>query len=133
MRSSPSRQTSSSWAPGCASRHPFSTERSRSTGVRRGHQSDAATLLASSTPIIDSDQLIGNFPPKASFSQTKELGAHALVRAAVDPAVAGGQFVGPKGYKGPTQIGEAPKYTTDQAAADRLWKHLEKATGVIWP
>ncbi|HMS73997.1 MAG: SDR family NAD(P)-dependent oxidoreductase [Gordonia sp.] len=70
---------------------------------------------------------------QASFSQTKELGAHALVRAAVDPAVAGGQFVGPKGYKGPTQIGEAPKYTTDQAAADRLWKHLEKATGVIWP
>ena len=59
---------------------------------------------------------------QASFSQTKELGAHALVRAAVDPAVAGGQFVGPKGYKGPTQIGEAPKYTTDQAAADRLWE-----------
>ncbi|GAB04707.1 SDR family NAD(P)-dependent oxidoreductase [Gordonia amarae] len=70
---------------------------------------------------------------QAPFSQTKELGAHALVRAAVDPQVTGGEFVGPKGYKGPTQIGEAPRYATDQAAADRLWDYLEKATGVIWP
>lgn len=51
----------------------------------------------------------------------------------IDPQVTGGQFVGPKGYKGPTQIGEAPPYTTDQAADDRLWAHLEKATGVTWP
>ena len=58
---------------------------------------------------------------QASFSQTKELGAHALVRAAVDPAVAGGQFVGPKGYKAPPRSAKHRKYTTDQAAADRLW------------
>ena len=70
---------------------------------------------------------------QAPFSQTKELGAHALVRALLDPQVTGGEFVGPKGYKGPTRIGEAPKYTTDQAAAGRLWEHLEKVTGVIWP
>lgn len=70
---------------------------------------------------------------QAPFSQTKEQGANAPVRALVDPAVRGGEFVGPDGYKGPTAIADAPAYTTNEKAGDRLWEYLEDATEVVWP
>ncbi len=70
---------------------------------------------------------------QSPFSQTKEQGAHAPVRALVDPAVRGAEFVGPDGYKGPTVRADAPAYTTDEAAGRRLWEYLEGATNTVWP
>lgn len=70
---------------------------------------------------------------QAPLSQTKEQGAHSLVRALTDPHVRGGEFVGPAGYKGPTQRAAAPEYTSDRAMGARLWNYLETTTGVVWP
>jgi NAD(P)-dependent dehydrogenase (short-subunit alcohol dehydrogenase family) len=70
---------------------------------------------------------------QAPLSQTKEEGAHSAVRALVDPLVKGAQLVGPAGYRGPTRLLQAPEYTQNREAGERLWNYLENATGVNWP
>lgn len=64
------------------------------------------------------------------------MGALPTVRAATDPAVAGGQYYGPggrgevRGY--PKPVGSSPD-SHDQAAQQRLWTVSEELTGVTFP
>jgi NAD(P)-dependent dehydrogenase (short-subunit alcohol dehydrogenase family) len=70
------------------------------------------------------------------LAQKAEMGALPTLRAATDPAVAGGQYYGP-GNRG--EIRGYPKLVTsspdshDQAAQQRLWTVSEELTGVTFP
>lgn len=67
------------------------------------------------------------------ISQSAELGALPQVRAAVDPAVKGGEYYGPDGFgqmKGyPVKV-ESNGASHDREAASKLWEASEKLTGV---
>ncbi len=72
---------------------------------------------------VDSlQQLIG--------AQGKNRGAEALVRAALDPAVTGGQYVGPRYVVRGAPVVQAPtRASLDPAVAGRLWSLSEQYTG----
>ena len=68
--------------------------------------------------------------------QSVAQGATPQIRAAVEPGLAGGTYVGPQG---PFEMHGAPGYVTpprparDPELAARLWELSEKATGVSFP
>ncbi|WP_245663225.1 oxidoreductase [Nocardia inohanensis] len=65
------------------------------------------------------------------FKQTTEMGALPTLRAAVDPEVRGGEFVGPTGrWKGFPVFEEPPAAARDPELAARLWAESERLTGV---
>ncbi len=70
------------------------------------------------------------------ISQTSEMGALPLLRAATDPAARGGEFYGPGG---PAQLTGYPKLVGQSKAAQdadaqrRLWSESERLTGVTYP
>lgn len=71
---------------------------------------------------------------QGAISQSKEHGAWSLVRALIDPSIAGGEFWGPKtGSRGEPRRQTAAKITRDLEVAERLWRVCEEATGVRWP
>jgi len=67
---------------------------------------------------------------------TSELGALATLRAATDPAVQGGQYYGPNGFKElrgyPVLVTSSPQ-SHDTALQARLWSVSEELTGVTYP
>lgn len=67
--------------------------------------------------------------------QPTEMGALATLRAAVDPAVRGGEYYGPPGrfqFTGyPTRV-ESNARSHDVAAQRRLWEESERLTGVTY-
>ena len=63
-------------------------------------------------------------------------GALPTLRAAVDPAAAGGSYWGPAGLfeiSGPPAAARIPERAKDEAVAARLWEVSEKLTGVSFP
>jgi len=70
------------------------------------------------------------------FAQSAAMGALPILRAATDPAAAGGEFFGPgglaqaKGY--PVLVSPAAR-SRDQSAQRRLWAESERLTGVSYP
>lgn len=68
--------------------------------------------------------------------QTAEGGALPTVRAAVDPAVAGGEFYGPPGrigLKGKPIRAKAAERAYDTDVQTALWAECERLTGVTFP
>jgi NAD(P)-dependent dehydrogenase (short-subunit alcohol dehydrogenase family) len=68
--------------------------------------------------------------------QSAAAGALPMLRAATDPAAAGGTYYGPSGrkqYKGHPVLVDAAPAAHDIAAAQRLWDESEKLTGVAFP
>lgn len=68
--------------------------------------------------------------------QSAASGALPVLRAATDPAAAGGTYYGPSGrkqYKGQPVLVDAAPAAHDEAAARRLWHESEKLTGVAFP
>ena len=67
---------------------------------------------------------------------TAEMGALPTLRAATDPAVRGGQYWGPDGFREmrghPVLVGSSTQ-STDVAAQQRLWQVSEELTGVTYP
>jgi NAD(P)-dependent dehydrogenase (short-subunit alcohol dehydrogenase family) len=69
------------------------------------------------------------------ISQSSEMGALPVLRAATDPAAQGGEFYGPGG---PAQLTGYPKLlrpskaARDAAAQSRLWAESERLTGVTY-
>ena len=67
---------------------------------------------------------------------TAEMGALPTLRAATDPAVRGGQYWGPDGFRemrgNPVLVGSS-KQSTDVAVQQRLWQVSEELTGVTYP
>ncbi|MET8874003.1 SDR family NAD(P)-dependent oxidoreductase [Nocardia sp. NPDC004604] len=103
------------------------------------------TVAVAAHPGVSNTELTRNSP--AAFrlpitwiapllTQTPEMGALPTLRAATDPAVAGGQYYGP-GNRG--EIRGYPKLVTsspdshDQAVQQRLWTVSEELTGVTFP
>jgi NAD(P)-dependent dehydrogenase (short-subunit alcohol dehydrogenase family) len=72
----------------------------------------------------------------ALVGQSVAQGATAQIRAAVEPGLTGGTYVGPQG---PFEMHGAPGYVTapkparDPEVAARLWELSERATGVSFP
>ena len=67
---------------------------------------------------------------------TAEMGALPTLRAATDPAVRGGQYWGPDGFREmrgyPVLVGSNTQ-STDVALQQRLWQVSEELTGVTYP
>lgn len=70
-----------------------------------------------------------------AFAQSPQMGALPTVRAAVDPTLAGGEYIGPRALWGtrgyPTVTWRAPQ-ARDAKVAARLWDVSETMTGVAW-
>jgi NAD(P)-dependent dehydrogenase (short-subunit alcohol dehydrogenase family) len=70
------------------------------------------------------------------FTQSAAMGALPTLRAATDPAAAGGEFYGPgglaqvKGY--PVRVSPAAR-SRDESAQRRLWAESERLTSVTYP
>jgi len=63
-------------------------------------------------------------------------GALPTVRAATDPAAAGGDYYGPSGigeFAGPPKRVRSSSRSHDSAAGQRLWRESERLTGVSYP
>ncbi|MEV6323796.1 oxidoreductase [Nocardia sp. NPDC051787] len=68
--------------------------------------------------------------------QPAAAGALAIVRAAVDPQVAGGEFYGPSGLfglKGYPVLTEPARQALDVRTQQRLWRESERLTGIEYP
>ena len=60
-------------------------------------------------------------------------GAESLVKAALDPDVEAGQFIGPTGKDeqvGPPGLCELPPKAHDKVLCERLWSHSEELLGI---
>jgi len=70
------------------------------------------------------------------FTQSASMGALPVLRAATDPAAAGGEYYGPggrgqlKGY--PVRVSSSAR-SHDQGAQRRLWAESQRLTGVSYP
>ncbi len=68
--------------------------------------------------------------------QGVEEGAAPQLRAATQPGLRGGSYVGPSGpfeLRGPPRLVNPPRAAQDAALASALWSLSEKATGVTFP
>ncbi|BBY49724.1 short-chain dehydrogenase [Mycolicibacterium arabiense] len=72
----------------------------------------------------------------SSLEQSTEMGALPTLRAAVDPAVTGGEYVGPGGpfeMRGYPEAVSSSRRSHDVAVQRRLWTVSEQLTGVVFP
>ena len=112
---------------------------------RRLAAAKAKTIAVAAHPGVAATELVRHGPgaglPGVSWLSgrllnTSELGALPTLRAATDPAVRGGQYYGPDGFR---ELRGYPKLVTsnaqshDTAAQERLWTVSEELTGVTYP
>ncbi len=112
---------------------------------RRLAAAKAKTIAVAAHPGVAATDLVRHVPgaglPGVSWLSgrllnTSELGALPTLRAATDPAVRGGQYYGPDGFR---ELRGYPKLVTsnaqshDTAAQERLWTVSEELTGVTYP
>jgi NAD(P)-dependent dehydrogenase (short-subunit alcohol dehydrogenase family) len=112
---------------------------------RRMHAAGAPTAALAAHPGVAFTDLTRNLPGVIQaaypaigglFTQSAAMGALPLLRAATDPAAAGGEYYGPaglgqaKGY--PVRVSSNAK-SRDQAAQRRLWDESVRLTGVTYP
>jgi NAD(P)-dependent dehydrogenase (short-subunit alcohol dehydrogenase family) len=112
---------------------------------RRMHAAGAPTAALAAHPGVAFTELTRSLPGviKATypaigglFTQSAAMGALPTLRAATDPAAAGGEYYGPgglgqaKGY--PVRVSSNAK-SRDQAAQQRLWAESVRLTGVTYP
>jgi len=112
---------------------------------RRLAAAKAKTIAVAAHPGVAATELVRHVPgaglPGVSWLSgrllnTSELGALATLRAATDPAVQGGQYYGPNGFKElrgyPVLVTSSPQ-SHDTALQARLWSVSEELTGVTYP
>ncbi len=112
---------------------------------RRLAAADAKTIAVAAHPGISNTELIRHVPGSSLpgvktlgglLFNSPELGALPTLRAATDPAVLGGQYYGPDGFR---EIRGYPKLVTssrqshDRDIQQRLWAVSEELTGVTFP
>lgn len=112
---------------------------------RRLAAAKAKTIAVAAHPGVAATELSRHIPgyslPGVPFLfgkllNTAELGALPTLRAATDPAVRGGQYYGPDGFKelrGHPVLVDSTKQSKDIAIQERLWKVSEELTGVTFP
>ena len=103
------------------------------TAALAAHPGVAFTELTRNLPSV----LQSTYPAVGGlFTQSAAMGALPTLRAATDPAAAGGEYFGPaglaqvKGY--PVRVSSTAR-SRDQAAQQRLWAESERLTGVTYP
>jgi NAD(P)-dependent dehydrogenase (short-subunit alcohol dehydrogenase family) len=85
---------------------------------------------------VNEPSLAGRFADNLQgwVAQSKEQGAWPLVRALIDPGIAGGEFWGPASVvKGEPKRSQATKLTRSPELGARLWDYCEQATRMRWP
>jgi NAD(P)-dependent dehydrogenase (short-subunit alcohol dehydrogenase family) len=112
---------------------------------RRLVATNAETISVAAHPGVSNTELMRHLPGSnlPGFSQLAGLvtnsplkGALATLRAATDPAVRGGQYYGPSGFRqlvGYPVLAQSNSKSHDVALARRLWGVSEELTGVIFP
>jgi len=112
---------------------------------RRLAAAKAKTIAVAAHPGVAATELVRHVPGaglpgvnwlSGRLLNTSELGALATLRAATDPAVQGGQYYGPDGFKElrgyPVLVNSSPQ-SHDTALQARLWSVSEELTGVTYP
>ena len=112
---------------------------------RRLAAAKAETIAVAAHPGVAATELVRHVPGaglpgvnwlSGRLLNTSELGALATLRAATDPAVQGGQYYGPDGFKElrgyPVLVTSSPQ-SHDTALQGRLWSVSEDLTGVTYP
>ena len=112
---------------------------------RRLAAAKAKTIAVAAHPGVAATELVRHVPGaglpgvnwlSGRLLNTSELGALATLRAATDPAVQGGQYYGPDGFKGlrgyPILVTSSAQ-SHDTAIQERLWSVSEELTGVTYP
>jgi NAD(P)-dependent dehydrogenase (short-subunit alcohol dehydrogenase family) len=112
---------------------------------RRLSAANAKTISVAAHPGVAATELVRHVPgaslPGVSWLSgrllnTSELGALPTLRAATDPAVRGGQYWGPDGFRelrGYPKLVDSSAQSHDTAIQDRLWTVSEELTGVTYP
>ena len=113
--------------------------------LQRRLATHGTTVAVAAHPGVSNTELVRNTPTALRLpvtwlapllTQTAEMGALPTLRAATDPAVAGGQYYGPggrgeiRGY--PKPVASSPD-SHDRAVQQRLWTVSEELTGVTFP
>ena len=103
------------------------------------------TIAVAAHPGISNTELMRHIPGSGlpGFSKvaglvtnTPEMGALATLRAATDPAVRGGQYYGPDGFRelrGHPKLVDSSAQSHDVEIQRRLWAVSEELTGVTYP
>jgi NAD(P)-dependent dehydrogenase (short-subunit alcohol dehydrogenase family) len=112
---------------------------------RRLAAKDANTIAVAAHPGISNTELMRHVPGSGLpgfrtvaglFTNSAEVGALATLRAATDPAVSGGQYYGPDGFRelrGHPVLVESSAQSHDREIQRRLWAVSEELTGVTYP
>jgi len=112
---------------------------------RRLAAAKAKTIAVAAHPGVAATELVRHVPGaglpgvnwlSGRLLNTSELGALATLRAATDPAVQGGQYYGPNGFKelrGYPVLVTSSLQSHDTALQARLWSVSEELTGVTYP
>jgi NAD(P)-dependent dehydrogenase (short-subunit alcohol dehydrogenase family) len=109
---------------------------------RRLDESGAATISTGAHPGVTASDLSRHSPAlrvvQRAIAQSTAKGSLPSLRAAVDPAVRGGDYYGPGGALTLTLYGDARKQTSsrrsrDREIAARLWTTAERLCGERYP
>ena len=112
---------------------------------RRLAAAKAKTISVAAHPGVAATELTRHLPGMGlpgikwlagSLLNTAEMGALPTLRAATDPAVQGGQYWGPDGFRelrGHPKLVTSSEQSHDVAAQQRLWQVSEELTGVTYP
>jgi len=110
--------------------------------ARRLSGAATTTIAVAAHPGLANTELTRHTPAIAAFfyarviSQNPAMGALPVLRAATDPAVAGGQYYGPRGLlgtRGYPKLARSSGQSHDTAIQRRLWTASEELTGVTFP
>jgi len=105
----------------------------------------AKTIAVAAHPGVAATELMRHLPgsnlPGVDWISSRvlnsaEMGALPTLQAATDPAVKGGQYYGPDGFRelrGHPKLVDSSKQSKDIAAQERLWAVSEELTGVTFP
>jgi NAD(P)-dependent dehydrogenase (short-subunit alcohol dehydrogenase family) len=109
---------------------------------RRLEQSGASTISTAAHPGVTASELARHnvflLAVQSRIAQTTAKGALPSLRAAIDPAVRGGDYFGPGGALSLTLYGDARKQQSsprsrDKTVAARLWSTAEQFCGEHYP
>jgi NAD(P)-dependent dehydrogenase (short-subunit alcohol dehydrogenase family) len=112
---------------------------------RRLATAGAPTIAVAAHPGVSNTELMRHVPgstlPGVSqlaslVTNSPAMGALATLRAATDPAVQGGQYYGPDGFRelrGHPVLVQSTKQSHDVAVQEKLWTVSEELTGVGFP
>jgi NAD(P)-dependent dehydrogenase (short-subunit alcohol dehydrogenase family) len=107
-------------------------EAGAATTAVAAHPGGARTELNRTMPLLFRGKSWGLARP---ITHPAAIGALSLARAAADPAIAGGSYVGPEGWReftGHPALLTPSEHSRDPELQQRLWQESERITGVTY-